>query len=248
MKITNNKSKIEQLKEEMLKNNQTINYNYLIIKLLNNGNINKLVNKITNTKVKINITSLIKKDYLSGNEQFLSLLSNFIYTFKESFYFLNNNFDCIVELLLQNEKYTKYLLCKKYIGNNEYLPYFSYNIKRLIVYGFYNNIKKLSKKSDLIKKFTKDNKINLRKNLIDSQKGLEILYYALLKLSICNATELNNILLFEDINHYTSQAIKNYKNNINTTKSMIQKHYIREWEIMINNYYEKIDATNILFK
>lgn len=243
----NNKNKVEQLKEEIFNSNQTLQYHYLILKLLNKGNINELVNKITDTKVKINITSLTKKDYLSGNEQFLSLLSNFIYTFKEGFYFLNDNFDCIVELLLQNEKYTTYLLCKKYIGDNQHLEYFSYNIKRLIVYGFYYNIKKLSKKSDLIKKFAKDNKLNLRKNLIDSPKGLDSLYNNLLNLSICNARELNNILLFEDINHYYNQTVSKY-NFIKTNKESIYKYYIREWEKMINNYYEKIDATNILFK
>lgn len=243
-----NKNKTEQLKDEIFNSNQTLQYHYLILKLLNKGNINDLVNKITDTKVKINITSLTKKDYLSGNEQFLSLLSNFIYTFKEGFYFLNNNFDCIVELLLQNPKYNKYILCKKYIGDNQHLPYFSYNIKRLIVYGFYNNIKKLSKKSDLIKKFAKDNGLNLRKNLIDSKKGLEALYNTLIKISICNAKELNNILLFEDINHYTKQTVSKYKINSQSNKSLIQKYYIREWENMINNYYKKIDATNILFK
>lgn len=245
MNKINNKSKVEQLKKDIFYYNNTFQYHYLIIKLLNNGNIDNLINKISDTKVKINITTLTKKDYLSANEQFLSLLSNFIYTFKESFYFLNNNFDCIVELLLQNEKYTKYLLCKKYIGDNKNIAYFSYHIKRLIVCGFYSNIKKLSNKSDIIKQFIKDNNLNLRKNLIDYPKELDKLYNTLLNISICNAKTLSNILLYEDINHYIKTATKKYNNKPNTS---IYNYYVREWEIMIKNYYEKIDATKIIFK
>lgn len=242
-----NDNKIKQLKDEIINNNKNSQHHYLILKLLNQGNINDLVNKITDTKVKISVTSLTKKNYLSGNEQFLSLLNNFIYTFKENFYFLNNNFDYIIELLLQNEKYTTYLLCKRYIGDNKNIKYFSYNIKRLTTYGFYYNIKKLAKKSELINQFAKDNNLNLRKNIIDSEEGLDYLYNALLKLSICNAKELNNVLLFEDTKHYYNQFVTKYKFT-NTTKKNIYDHYIRMWEKMINNYYKKIEATEILFK
>lgn len=240
------KNKVEQLKKEIINSNRKNHYDYIILKLLNNGTINELTNRITDTKVKLKITSLIEKNYLTGNEQFLTLLSNFIYKFKEDFYFLNNNIDCIIEILLQNKKYTKYLLCKKYIGDNKNLPYFSYHTKRLIIYGYYNNIKKLAKKSNLIKKYAKDNKINLRKNIIDSENGLINLYQSLLKLSVCNAKALNNTLLFEDINHYIEQATQKYKSN--KAKDSIYKYYIKEWEEMINNYYIKMNATEILLK
>lgn len=248
MKNINNKNRVEQLKREIYNSNNNFQYHHLIIKLLNSGKINELIEQITDTKTKVNIDTLLNKNYLTGNEQFLTLLSNFIFIFKEDFYFLHNNFDSIVEILLQNQKYTKYFLCKKYIGNNDYLSYFSFNIRRLIVSGFYTNIKKLSKKSIIIKKFTKDNNINLRKNLINSKKGIDNLYNALLKISICNTKTLNSILLFENINHYTELSIKRYKDNNNKIKSSIYEYYIKEWENMIKNYNEKIDAINTLLK
>ena len=248
MKKNYEKNNNEQLKKELIENNYNLTYSYLIITLLNKNILNKLTNKITDSKTKIKITTLIKKNYLSGNEQFLYLLNNFIYTFKEDFYFINTNFNYIIETLLQNEKHTKYLLCKKYIGNNKYLPYFSYNIKKLIVYGFYNNIKYLAKNSELIKTFTKETKISTKKNMLSNKKGVEILYNTLLKLSICNAKELNNILLFEDIKHYIEQTPKNSNSDYKNIKKSILKYYLTNWESMINNYYQKIDILNILLK
>lgn len=241
-----NKKRIEQLKDEILKDTQNLTYAYLILRILNRGTLDKLTSKITNTKTKVNVTTITNKNYLSGNEQFLSLLNNFIYHFKEDFYFLQSNFENIIEILLQNEKHNKYLLCKKYIGNNNYISYFSNNIKRLTVSGFYNNLKKLSKKSELIKKFMKDNHINSRICLISNPSELETLYNLLKKISICNAKTSNNIMLFQDIKYYLNQT----SNNINKEKleNNIYNYYIKEWELMINNYYEKIDAINILLK
>ena len=237
-------NKLEELKQELFYNTN-IRYHYLIIKLLNSGKITKLINKITDTKTKINVDSLQKKSYLTGNEQFLSLLSNFIYNFKEDFYFLNDNFNCIMESLLQSEKYTKFLLCKKYSGNNEYLKYFSFNNKRLIVYGFYNNIKKLSKKSKIINKFINEHKIHFRKNLVNSEQGVELLYECLLQITVCNIKNTNNTLLFEDINTYIKKTSNIYSNK---ERKLIYNYYIKEWEEMINNYYEKISYSKLLLK
>lgn len=238
-------NKQEELKEEIL-NSNNIKYNYLILKLLNENIINELTNKITNTKTKINVTSLQKKEYLTGNEQFLMLLSNTIYFFKEEFYFLNNNTDFIINILLQDKKNTKYLLSKKYIGNNINMPFFTYSMKKLIVNNFYINLKIITNKSNIIKKFIKDNKINAKKNLTKQKKEIDIIYETLIKLSMCNAKFSNNTLLFENINNYTKKTESLYKNN--NIKKMIENFYIKEYEIMINNYYNKIDIINSLIE
>jgi len=73
MKKINNK-KIKVLKEELLSDNQKLTYAYLILRLLNKGTLDELINKITNIKTKANITTITNKNYLSGNEQFLCLL------------------------------------------------------------------------------------------------------------------------------------------------------------------------------
>lgn len=245
MKNYHNIDKNKQLKKELI--NSNLSYSFLIANMLNKGSLDQLINNIENNKIKVKITTITHKKYLLNNEQFLLLLNNFIHIFKEEFYFLQNNSDYIIETLLQNKKYTKYLLCKKYIGNNKYLNYFSRNIKKLIIHGFNNNLKKLSSKSLTINNFIKDNNINLKTSMI-SKKEIEKNYNILLKLSMCNAKELNNYQLFEDINYYIEQTLKNIKKNHNKTVKSIEQNYINNWELMIKNYYEKKEVINILLK
>ena len=227
------KQKKEELKEEIL--NTTSKYDYLILKLINENKINELINNINNRKTKINVTSLYKKKYLTANEQFLYLLNNTIYYFKEQFYFLNNNIDLIITILLQNKKNTKYLLCKKYIGKNSNIPFYDKNIKKLIINNYYNNLKTLSKESLIIKNYRKEH------NLL-TEKEINTIYNNLLELSLCNATYLNNILLFENINNHINETTKVFK--VKNIDSQIKQHYLKEYEKMINNYYEKKEYIN----
>lgn len=227
---------MEYRKKEIIKviSKKSNQNSYLIINMVKQNKIDHLIKKISDNKTKVNITTLTKKKILIPSEQFIILINNFIYFFKENFYFIKNNSDYIIEILLQNNKYTKYLLTKKYIGNNKNIIYFSNNTKKLITSGFYSNIKKLSKKSKLIDNFVKENNINIKNN-IDS------LFNILIKISFCNANHFNLPLLFEDIDNY----FKNTKSNNITS---INNFYIKEWENMLNNYYKKINAINILLK
>lgn len=218
----------EKIIQEVLNRNKK--NTYLIIKLIKENKLDYLIKKITEAKTKVNKTTITKKRYLSPYEQFISILNTFIYIFKEDFYFLNNT-DYIIEILLQNKKNTKFLLSKRYIGNNSNINYFLYYIKKLITNEFYNNIKNLSKESKTINNFIKEHNIKLKKTKLYKEE-IENIYNLLIKLSLANAKILNNILLFENINEYN----KNKKN------------IIIEWEMMIKNYYKKIDAINILLK
>lgn len=235
-----------ELKKELINDNFT--YACMINKMLDKGVIDRLISKITNTKTKVNVISFTNKSYLSGAEQFLYLLNNFVCYFKDEFYFIKYNSDAIIELLLQEEKETKYLLCKKYIGDNKYIDFYTSNTKKLIVRGFYQNLKNLSNKSELIKNFVKENKINFNKGIEHNNEQLENVYQALLKLAMCNAKTLNVNLLFETSEHYLSQiTIKSRNNNANIDKALIS-YYINCWELMIKDYNMKKDAANILLK
>lgn len=238
-----NGNKKEKLKKILI--NNKFSESYIINNMLTKETLDKLINKITNSKAKVNVTTLTKKNYLTNNEQFLYLINNFIYIFKDEFYFLQNNLNYIIETLLQDEKNTKYLLCKKYIGNNKYTEYFSNNTKKLIIYGFYNNIKTLSKKSITIKNFSINNNIKLTKKTL-SNKDLDNIYTLLKKLSLSNAKELNNYQLFENIDHYVKETLKNKKYNNKNIKNIIKQNYINNYEFMINNYETKKEAVNIL--
>ena len=231
----------EKIINEILNNSNNHKYNYLIIKLLKENKLDNLTNKITNDKTTINITTLQKKESLTGIEQFLMLLSNTIYFFKENFYFLNNNIDYIISILLQDKENTKYLLCKKYIGDNKNIEYYNYYIKKLITNSYYNNLIQLSKKSPLIKDYLYKLKLNKK----DTKENIEIIFNSLINISLCNATISNNVL-FENINDYIKDAKIKYQNK--NIQNQIETFFAKEYEKMINNYYEKKDIIKILLK
>jgi len=234
--------KKEELKQEIINNKNNYIYPYIILNFIDNETSNNLIKKITDKKTKENITSIIQKNFLTGNQHFLKILSTFIFIFYEDFYFLFNNSEYIIKTLIHNNKYNKFLFSKKYIGNNENINYYYFNIKRLIVNGFYTNIKELSPKSELIKKFAKKNNIKTKKDMLLNKKDIDILYNSLIKIALCNAKELNNILLFEDIKKYIKEA-KNQQ-----PKNTIINHYLDNWNLMIKNYYNKEKILTELLK
>lgn len=237
-----------ELKHDLFKLDYSFTHSYLIYKLLDRGEINDLIDRISDEKTSATFSLSFKDKFLSGNEQFIVLLDNFISFFRNDFYFINESFDYIVGILLKNQKYNSYLLCKKYIGDNDNISFFSNSAKKLITNGFFNNIKILSKESDIIDEFAKHNKIRHNISSIDkySDDELDYIYDILIKISICNANFINSFLLFEDINGYISEYLKKDISKKEKVTNNIYNFYINQWEIMIDNYYKKIHAACIL--
>lgn len=139
-------------------------------------------------------------------------------------------------------KINKFILCKNYWGDNEFIPYFVYNIRRLIITGFYKNIKKLENKSDDLKQLLKANNINLKTMKLKNKKDINILYHLLKLISICNANDFCLIYLFYDFNYSMNDLKETY--NLDKNKSLVisEKQYITQWEFIIKNYDKKKDA------
>lgn len=139
-------------------------------------------------------------------------------------------------------------MSKNYIGNNDFINYYDYNLKRLITHNFYKNLKLLSKHSEFIKSFFKDKKLNININLINTTNGLERLFIYLKKLCVANVKNINLILLFDDINVYINDMKVKRPNVIEETIYYdVIKYYIREWEIIINNYIENKELIDYFF-
>ena len=133
-------NRYDALKNEI--QNSDYYYQKLMIKIINQNKI--LINSISDTETPVNVTSWTKKDFLSGNEQFLMLLFNLIYRLKKDFdYLFNEKYDFIIEQIVADNQYNKYLLCKYYIGDNNFIPYFNQNYYTLVVHNFYLNIQRL---------------------------------------------------------------------------------------------------------
>ncbi len=218
-------NRYDALKNEI--QNSDYYYQKLMIKIINQNKI--LINSISDTETPVNVTSWTKKDFLSGNEQFLMLLFNLIYRLKKDFdYLFNEKYDFIIEQIVADNQYNKYLLCKYYIGDNNFIPYFNQNYYTLVVHNFYQNIKVLSKHSKIIKKFANFLNLKFSQNEI-TQKNILLKLYNALKFIANNSSSQNNmLLLFKHINDYEFRNSKKY----------IFDSYIEYYEkIIINNYY-----------
>ena len=73
-----NKARKEQLKKLALKKSDN---GGRIYQLINSGVLDKAIDRITEEKTPTIITTIIKKGYLTGNEQFIDMINNFIYYF-----------------------------------------------------------------------------------------------------------------------------------------------------------------------
>ena len=138
-----------------------------IIALLDTDCLDNIINRITKDKTILNCNSIIKKGYLTGEEQFIDLLSNFIYYFRMMLPTIVHNNMCIYNIFKNQEP--TILLNKDYYHDNKNEEY-NKEFKKLIVRNMYENIKILyaNKSSSEI-----ENELNeLRFNVEKKEKEL----------------------------------------------------------------------------
>ena len=244
------KIRIKRLNEVLDSSSYSYTYKDLIRQLINDNKLDNVISKITDAPTIPDVTSVIKKESLSGNEQFLIILNSFINHFKKDFYFINEDTSYIISSLLYDTNYSDYILCKYYIGNNNYIPFFEKSYFKLVIHGFYHNLQKLSLHSKLINKFIIDNNIEINKDLEEQEHIWNILFLLLQKLTLSNIKESNIFILFESIDNYCNQIISKKtfnKEKASSLKESTFNFYLLQWERMIKTYYSKIDAIDIIF-
>lgn len=217
-----------------------------IYKLLKNKILDNFIIKLDNRKTNTTTKSIIKKGYLTANEQFIDLLNNFIICLDTDFYFLGKYRNIIIEIILGYEENYKFILCKNYWGDNSFIPYFKYNIKKIIVTGFYNNIKMLIDESEDIKGLLKIEKINFDKISLKQKKDVDKLYNLLKYLTVANSNKYCLLYLFTDFDVSVNEIIKTYELTTKKVVNANKKHYIIQWEMIIKNYYIKKDAISYI--
>ena len=118
------------------KSQMKISNKYLILDILEDGRLNAIIKKITNDKIFISKSPLLPKGYLTGYEQFISLLDNF------SSYILNfvDSPGLIKEIIIKCLSNSDILLSKKYFFDTENIKYYKNNFNILIGRAFYKNL------------------------------------------------------------------------------------------------------------
>lgn len=214
-RIRKKKEKLEKL----ILNNYT-EINIIIYFLLVNHKLDNIIEKLDEEEVVLEQACVIKKGFLTSEEQLLDTLKYLIDCFDNEFWFIKTNRNIIIDCLVNSPKAQELIYSKRYIGDNQYLDYFFELFQNIMV----DNFKKILLYStiDLKEVFLKNNIKDL-----DDIKNI----YKLLKLTcLCNCTSYNLIYLFD--------------NHINTSG---KNFCLMQLEILLNRTYKlKDDALNFI--
>lgn len=204
--------------------------------LVNKNYLDHIINKINDDKTYTNTTSIVKKGYLTGNEQFVDILNETLLYFDSHFLPLEDKELHFANIL--EKSIPKFLLCKKYWGNNSYIPYYTNNIQKLLVKNFYNNIKYIYNNfEDFFKTINITPKMSL-----NNSDDLGKLFEFLEELVWCNCKYQQFSLYYIFSNHkfHLEDVKNNYEIKNVDIKNIIFKDYVLHWEILIKQYKKNI--------
>ena len=224
-----NRARKEQLKKLALKKTDN---GGRIYQLINKNILDKAIDLITDKKTPTIVTSLVKKGYLTGNEQFIDMLNNFIYYFDSKFPTICHK-DLMLEFILENQT-PEFLLCKKYWGDNDNMQYFINSMDKAIVNTFYETILFIDDKV-LFRPFIK----NLQNLDLDNKNDLESIMKFLKKLLWTNINDFSTLYLFQNfhLNLKKFQRKNKDKNPLEVYYHIINEMKIH-YERLIDSYYK----------
>ena len=232
----NTKTKREELKELVLKMN--VSNTGIIYQILNSKSIDLMLKKITDEKTNIEGKSLMKKKYLTGDEQFIVLLNHFVSFFDYHFPTINDK-DLHIEYLMEYY-FPDFLFCKKCCEDNDNLDYFQYEMKKAVVYNFHENIQYLY--SEKNKKFW--DRVKITKDMdINDKDNVDILFDFLKKIALANINEFSTVYLFDNYKSYLKKIDPKGKDktvdNILKAISTTQNFYVEQYSSLLNNFIKK---------
>lgn len=200
----------------------------LIYKLINDNSLDNTIKYLDDKTV-----PRVRLDDLTGEEQFIEILENFISYFIKEFSILGNH----LPLCLNNcvdEKKIKFLLSKKYWGNNENGDYYIYEIKKLIIENFYQKVKLLYNDSEL-KKFFNKSGINDKMSL-NNKNHVEKIYIFLKDLVWSSHGSYHCIYLFMDCKLRMKYISKPKGITLNKIKEIVFKECISQFDSIIYDF------------
>lgn len=189
--ISNNKGKIvDEIKKSQIK----ISNKHFIMDILEDGRLENIIEKVTKDEVIVIKSPLIPKGYLTGYEQFISVLDNFIN------YVLNyiDSPELIKEIIIKCLMDSDILLSKKYYFDAENIEYYKYNFNFLIVKSFYKNLLTLK---DEMKDELKVININPELITLNNKNDIKNLLRIVDELVFINRNDYKILSLFTEIHN-----------------------------------------------
>lgn len=212
IKINLKKRKIIKVAEK----SQILNHKIITINLISSGTLDSTISLLNKEKIITTNNSLIKKGYLTSEEQFISIIDNFITYFFNIFGTISN-LNIISECLNSDKNNT--LLSKKYFYDNNYIDCYTNSFNLMIINNFYHNARVF--KNELKSEFTLAG-LKLEKNDLKNTKKISKIINLLEELCFVNKNNYSLLSLF-------TLADENYD------------MYLKEWEAVFDTYLTNID-------
>lgn len=217
--LKNNNIKMKLKKRKIIrtiKKSHILNYKIITLNLVHSSSLDDTINLLNNEKIITNNSSLIKKGHLTSEEQFISIIDNFVTYFFNIFGTINDL--NIISLCLNSDK-NKTLLSKKYFYDNNYIECYTQSYNLMIVNNFHHNALKF--KNELKSEFKLAN-LKFAKNDLKNTKKINNLVNLLEELCFVNKNNYSLLSLF-------TVADENYD------------MHLKQWEIIFTNYLNNID-------
>lgn len=209
----------------------------IIFILINEGHLDHIINKITDEITPTNSKAIIKKGYLTGNEQFINVLSEMISYFSDIFCTIKHK-EIALEFILEQTT-PNFLLCKKYWGDNSFISYYTKNMNILFVKNFYDNIKFI-----YYEYFDFFQSINIEDNLkLNKTKDVNLILDFMIKLIWCNCerNQYSINYIFSNYKLYIIKLKNKYKNKRIHKYRLVYDDYIMHWDLLISEYKKNIE-------
>ena len=188
-----------------------------IIRFLLEDTLDSYIEKLDDDIVLIEIDSFVKKGYLTSEEQFISILDNFITYFLDIV--SDVNFGENIFKVCINTKVWDIFLDKKYFYDNDNMEYFYYHFNLVIIDSFYYNLNLF--KDDLIYEL---DSLALDMNRFDVKRKGDVKKVATLLSDICFVNKSRSYMLFSLFN------------KMDHSRELALNHF----EILFSNYFKNI--------
>ncbi|MGM9882376.1 MAG: hypothetical protein ACI31S_05995 [Bacilli bacterium] len=169
---------------------------YLAFFLIHTGKLDNVINLLDDKVTIPDTTCLVKRGFLTSEEQFVDVLEYVIRIINSEFWFLVDK-NTIIEAILNFDSSLNLLLSKNYIGNNKYIEFYEIGVKKICIFNFYNVLKFIDQ-SELVEEFLVNHEIDLNSFDIESNNDIIKLFKVLKLIAICNYNSYHLLYLFNN--------------------------------------------------
>lgn len=185
----------KRLLRKIIKKDGNLNSAIILI-MLNNNTLDSIIEKLDNQPTKTNTNCLVKKGYLTSEEQLIEILHHILFRFNVDFWYLKKYGNFIVESVICYEETLPLLLSKKYLGDNSFISFYDLWFKKVCIINFIKILKTIDC-SEIICQFLQDYKINPQNFNLNDIKDVNKLYEAIRIICLCNCNEYGLLYLFD---------------------------------------------------